>query len=105
MQDLLIDDHTWAIRYLIVNTSNWWGNTRCSLRPPVDRVGELGGQEGLYLFRSRATPSRRLPPTILPRNATREQGTGHAKHYGRPRYWTCKEIREEQLAASSIKNN
>ncbi|MDQ6803025.1 MAG: PRC-barrel domain-containing protein [Acidobacteriota bacterium] len=25
VEDLLVDDHTWAIRYLIVNTSNWWG--------------------------------------------------------------------------------
>jgi len=24
LQDLLLDDHTWAIRYLVVNTSNWW---------------------------------------------------------------------------------
>ena len=28
LEDLLIDDHTWAIRYLIVNTSNWWGGHR-----------------------------------------------------------------------------
>ncbi len=24
VQDLLVDEHTWAIRYMIVNTSNWW---------------------------------------------------------------------------------
>jgi hypothetical protein len=25
LEDLLVDDHTWAVRYLIVDTSNWWG--------------------------------------------------------------------------------
>jgi len=24
VQGILIDERTWAIRYLIVNTSNWW---------------------------------------------------------------------------------
>ena len=28
LEDLLIDDHTWAICYLIVNTSNWWSRHR-----------------------------------------------------------------------------
>src|SRR6185436_9052789 len=28
VEDLLVDDHTWAIRHLIVNTSNWWGGQR-----------------------------------------------------------------------------
>jgi hypothetical protein len=24
VQGFLVDERTWAIRYLIVNTSNWW---------------------------------------------------------------------------------
>ena len=33
LEDLLIDDHTWAIRYLIVNTSNWWSGRRVLVSP------------------------------------------------------------------------
>jgi len=33
LEDLLIDDHTWAIRYLIVNTSNWWRGRRVVVSP------------------------------------------------------------------------
>ena len=33
LEDLLVDDHTWAIRYLIVNTSNWWGGHRVLVAP------------------------------------------------------------------------
>jgi len=28
VEDFIIDDETWAIRYLIVNTSNWWAGKR-----------------------------------------------------------------------------
>ena len=28
VEDLLLDDRTWTIRYLIVDTSNWWGGQR-----------------------------------------------------------------------------
>jgi len=28
VEDFLIDDKTWAIRYLIINTRNWWPERR-----------------------------------------------------------------------------
>ena len=38
LEDLLVDDYTWAIRYLIVDTSNWWGGHRVLVAPAaVDR--------------------------------------------------------------------
>jgi hypothetical protein len=36
LEDLLIDDHTWAIRYLIVNT-NWWSGHRVLVSPDCIR--------------------------------------------------------------------
>ena len=33
VKDLLVDDHTWAIRYLIVDTSNWWGGHHVLVSP------------------------------------------------------------------------
>jgi sporulation protein YlmC with PRC-barrel domain len=33
LEDLLVDDHTWAISHLIVNTSNWWGGQRVLIPP------------------------------------------------------------------------
>ena len=33
VEDLLVDDHTWAVRYLIVNTSNWWGGHHVLVAP------------------------------------------------------------------------
>jgi sporulation protein YlmC with PRC-barrel domain len=37
LEDLLIDDDTWAIRYLIVNTSNWWRGRRVLVSPDYIR--------------------------------------------------------------------
>ena len=39
VKDMLVDDHTWAIRYLIINTSNWWGGHLVLVSPQwVDAV-------------------------------------------------------------------
>ena len=29
VEDFLVDDETWAIRYLVVDTSNWWLGHKC----------------------------------------------------------------------------
>jgi sporulation protein YlmC with PRC-barrel domain len=28
VEDFIIDDRTWTIRYLIINTSNWWAGKK-----------------------------------------------------------------------------
>ncbi len=32
VEDFIIDDETWEIRYLVVDTQNWWPGRRCWLR-------------------------------------------------------------------------
>jgi hypothetical protein len=43
LEDLLIDDHTWAIRYLIVNTNNWWNGHRVLVSPHC--IGDVSWSE------------------------------------------------------------
>ena len=68
VQDVLVDDHTWAIRYLIVNTSNWWGEHQVLIAPPwIESVEPLGGQEGIVSLTSRHRPGRaNVTATDLP---------------------------------------
>ena len=33
LEDFLVDDRTWTIRYLVVNTSNWWSGPRVLITP------------------------------------------------------------------------
>lgn len=39
MDGFLVDENTWAVRYLIVNTSNWWLGNQVLVAP--DRIGEV----------------------------------------------------------------
>jgi len=39
IEDFIIDDETWTIRYLIINTANWWLGKKILLSPQwIDRV-------------------------------------------------------------------
>ncbi len=33
VEDFIMDDETWAIRYLVVDTRNWWPGKRVLLAP------------------------------------------------------------------------
>ena len=44
VEDLLVDDHAWAIRYLIVDTSNWWGGRRVLVAP--EWITDVSWSEG-----------------------------------------------------------
>jgi hypothetical protein len=39
VEDFIIDDQTWAIRYLIIDTRNWWPGSKVLLSPQwIERV-------------------------------------------------------------------
>jgi hypothetical protein len=52
LEDLVVDDYTWAIRYLIVNTSNWWGGRRVLVAPEcIDNVSWSEAKVSINLTR------------------------------------------------------
>jgi sporulation protein YlmC with PRC-barrel domain len=103
VQDLLVDDHTWAIRYLIVNTSQWWGEHQVLIAPPwIESVNSEDQKVKVLLSRDSVKGAPVYDPAA---QLDREQEQAMYEHYGRPGYWTAQEIREEQLAASSAKDN
>ena len=103
VQDLLVDDHTWAIRYLIVNTSNWWGEHQVLIAPEwIESVSWPDKRVSVSLTREAI---KKAPAYDAAAQLDREQEQAMYEHYGRPGYWTVREIREEQLAASSAKHN
>lgn len=44
VEDFLVDDHTWAIRYAIVDTSNWWLGNKVLLA--VEWIDDVSWQDG-----------------------------------------------------------
>jgi sporulation protein YlmC with PRC-barrel domain len=103
VQDVLVDDHTWAIRYLIVNTSNWWGEHQVLIAPQwIESVSWADKRVSVSLTRDAI---KKAPAYDSAAQLDREQEQAMYEHYGRPGYWTAKGIREEQLAASSAKDH
>jgi hypothetical protein len=86
VQDLLVDDQTWAIRYLIVDTSNWWGGHRVLVASKwIEAVSWSEAKVKVDLTR-RAV--RDAPPYDAAAQLTRQQEQAMHEHYGRPGYWT-----------------
>lgn len=86
VEDFIIDDVTWTIRYLIVDTGNWWPGKRVLISPEwIERVSWDESKVFINLTREeiKASPAY-LPESLL----TREYESGLFKHYGRDGYWS-----------------
>lgn len=85
VQGLLVEEETWAIRYLIVNTSNWWLGHEVLVAPQwIQNVSWPDNTISVNLTRHAVQGS---PPYDSAAQLDRDQETGIYGHYGRPGYW------------------
>jgi sporulation protein YlmC with PRC-barrel domain len=99
IEDLLVDDHTWAIRYLIVNTSQWLGRQHVLIAPEwIETVDWSEAKVSVDLTRQAV---KGAPPYDPVAQLDRQREQGIYEHYGRPGYWTTKDIQD--AAAMSAK--
>lgn len=88
VKDMLVDDHTWAIRYLIINTSNWWGGHLVLVSPQwVDEVSWADSKVSVGLTRQAVQEAPPYDPSVPVDRALEE---AIYSHYGRPGYWSSK---------------
>ena len=81
----LIDDQTWAIRYLIVDTSNWPGGRSVLISPSwVREVDWHQSKVHVDVTVEKVRTSPEYDPSQLVERANEE--TLH-RHYGQPNYW------------------
>lgn len=81
----LVDDETWAIRYLIVDTSNWWLGHQVLISPTWIE-GVHWSDRTVAVDMSRA--SIQQAPTYDPKlDWSRDQALGLSRHHGRSAYW------------------
>lgn len=86
VDDFLIDDETWAIRYLIVDTRNWWpGKSVLVSTQWIERVSWPESKVFVDLTREAITQAPRYSNGSLP---TRTDETTLHQHYERQGYWT-----------------
>ena len=66
VDDLLIDERTWAIRELIVDTSNWWGGHKVLIAPgAITSVSWLEAKVAVELSRADVQKARTFEPTAI----------------------------------------
>lgn len=83
---MLVDDETWAIRYLIVSTSNWWLGHKVLIAPQwITGVRWSDQSVTVDLNRDRVKAAPTYDSTAL---LNRQRELGLYQHYGRTGYWT-----------------
>ena len=86
VEDFIIDDETWAIRYLIINTQNWWPGKKVLVSPLwIERVSWGEAKVFVNLLRETIKQSPEYTEESL---LTRDYEIGLHRHYNRRGYWT-----------------
>jgi hypothetical protein len=84
VEDLIVDGETWEIRYMVVDTQNWWPGKKVLVAPQWnDRVS--WDDSKVYVDLSRETI--RNAPEYHPEALDREYEETLYDYYKRPKYW------------------
>lgn len=85
VQGCLVDEDTWAIRYFIVDTSNWWLGHQVLIAPQwIQNVSWSDATVSVNLTQQSVKNAPPYDPTV---ELDREQEMNIHKHYDRPGYW------------------
>jgi hypothetical protein len=85
IEEFLIEDGSWTIRYLVVDTKNWWPGKMVLVSPEwIDSIN--WGDEHVYVRQTREQirTSPEYDPSVSVERAYEERLHGH---YNAPNYW------------------
>lgn len=91
----LVDDETWAIRYLVVDTSNWWVGHKVLVAPPWI-TGVHWSDETVSIDLSRET-IKNAPAYDETIDWGRDQELNLYRHHGRNGYWADSTVLETEI--------
>ncbi len=92
---MLIDEETWAVRYLVLDTSNWWLGHQVLIAPQwIDAVNWFDKKVTVSLTRQAVRDS---PVYDAQATMSREDEDRLYQHYGHAGYWTGYPIREDEI--------
>lgn len=85
IEDFVVDDETWEVRYLVVNTRNWWFGKSVLVAPHwASRISWAENKVYVDLSRQAIKDSPEWNPSDA---INREYETRLHDHYGRPAHW------------------
>ena len=85
VEDFIVDDLTWEIRYLVVDTSNWWFGKKVLIAPHW--ANRVSWQERLVHVGMSRQAGRNSPEWKNSEAINREYEASLHAHYGRKAYW------------------
>ena len=96
----LVDDETWAIRYIEVLTKNWWPGKKVLVSPAwIQRVSWTESKVYVGLWRDAI---KSAPEFSESAPITREYEDRLYTHYGRPPYWLQDAEHKAALSLSGV---
>jgi uncharacterized protein YrrD len=85
VQGVLVDERTWAVRYLVVDTSTWWFGHQALIAPQWIRIVSWDEKQ---VSVSLTRDAVRTAPIYVPGSALeRAEEERMYEHYGKPGYW------------------
>jgi uncharacterized protein YrrD len=85
IDDFLVDEETWAIRYLVIKTSRWWFGKQVLVPPSwAKSVSWDTRSVAVSVTRERVKES---PPYDASADLDRQWEADYHRHHGKPPYW------------------
>jgi sporulation protein YlmC with PRC-barrel domain len=85
VEDFIIDDETWAIRYLVIDTHNWWAGKKVLISPKwIEKVSWSESKIFVNVVRETIKQAPEYTDAFL---LTRDYETKLHRHYNRQGYW------------------
>lgn len=84
VSDFLIDEETWQIRYLVLDTRNWWPGKHVLIAPKwIDSINWESASVSVKVAKDTIQHAPEYDPAAL----TREYEAALHRHYDQPAYW------------------
>ena len=96
----ILDEESWAIRYIVVSTSDWWPGKEVLISPAwIKKIS--WGESKLYTALTREA-IKDAPEYIESRKITRDYEDDLYVHYGQPPYWLRDAEEQSSFSLSSV---
>ena len=95
VEGFLIDDETWAVRYLVVNTSNWWLGHKVLVAPHW--IGGVHWSDRTVTVDLSRETVKAAPPYDPSAELDRARETRLYTHYSRAPYWKADSSLEREI--------
>ena len=95
LQGMLVEEDTWAIRYMVADTSNWWMGHQVLIAP--DWVSDIRWSDSKVSVNLTRQAIQDSPQFDSSSELNRQQELALYRHYDRPNYWEQERTRGESM--------